>query len=232
MTGSAFFPGGIAQRTFSRDTFLLFEKGPTENVTFQWATYYDAADQAGLSRLYGGIHVAVDDFEGRKMGRRLGEDSFAKVLRMLSTPVQGLDTWRSINYYTTSNSGDAADGAAPFGDSIANLMKYALGLSASSDATQRLPSLKHDPAGLAFEVNRVATRTDITYIIETTEDMNSTWTVVARAEPPTGWRFEPGQELPISESTVGPDLVRTRFEFDLPAVSSASRFFRMRVERR
>ena len=36
--------------------------------TLQAATYYDAADQAGISRLYGGIHISADDFGGRQHG--------------------------------------------------------------------------------------------------------------------------------------------------------------------
>ncbi len=42
---------------------LLHEEGPTADTTLQWATYYDAADQAGISRLYMGIHIAADDFD-------------------------------------------------------------------------------------------------------------------------------------------------------------------------
>ena len=50
----------------------MFEAGPSEPVTLRWATYYDAADQAGASRLWGGIHVAPDDFDGRIMGSKVG----------------------------------------------------------------------------------------------------------------------------------------------------------------
>ena len=32
----------------------------------------DAADEAGLSRLYGGIHVWPDDLLGREMGAEIG----------------------------------------------------------------------------------------------------------------------------------------------------------------
>ncbi len=53
------------------------EQGPTEDVELQWATYYDAADQAGISRLYGGIHIAADDFGGRTMGSQCGKDAWA-----------------------------------------------------------------------------------------------------------------------------------------------------------
>ena len=41
-------------------------------MQLQWGTYYDAADQAGLSRLYGGIHVSVDDLTGRVLGSQCG----------------------------------------------------------------------------------------------------------------------------------------------------------------
>jgi hypothetical protein len=67
-TGSRYFPGGLHTYTFPRNEFLHFEEGPSETVTLTWATYQDAADEAGLSRIYGGIHVPADDFAGRIMG--------------------------------------------------------------------------------------------------------------------------------------------------------------------
>lgn len=72
MTGSPFFPGGMATFTAERNNYLHFEMGPSQTVVLQWATYFDAADQAGLSRLYGGIHVPVDDGPGRIMGSECG----------------------------------------------------------------------------------------------------------------------------------------------------------------
>jgi hypothetical protein len=74
-TGSEFFPGGLGEMTFDTD-FLDFEVGPTEALTLQWASYFDAADEAGISRLWGGIHVPVDDFAGRIMGSVIGQDAF------------------------------------------------------------------------------------------------------------------------------------------------------------
>jgi len=71
MTGTPYFPGGIATWSI-QDGGLKFEKGPSRPFDLQWATYYDAADQAGLSRLYGGIHVPSDDFDGRQTGSRCG----------------------------------------------------------------------------------------------------------------------------------------------------------------
>jgi hypothetical protein len=72
MTGSAFFPGGVGQFTVPAGS-LDFELGPTVDVPLQWATYYDAADQAGLSRLYGGIHISADDLAGRVTGSQCGK---------------------------------------------------------------------------------------------------------------------------------------------------------------
>ncbi len=75
-TGSEYFPGGLGQQTFLMDDFLDFELGPDGDVTLQWATYFDAADEAGISRLWGGIHVAPDDFAGRIMGSEIGRDAY------------------------------------------------------------------------------------------------------------------------------------------------------------
>ncbi len=75
-TGSAYFPGGLFEQTFSPG-YLKFERGPSEPVTLQWATYYDAADQAGTSRIYGGIHITADDFAGRRIGSRIGRQAWA-----------------------------------------------------------------------------------------------------------------------------------------------------------
>lgn len=72
ITGSKFFPGGLGEWEIEAD-WLKFEAGPTKPVTLQWATYQDASDQAGISRLYGGIHVRADDFEGRIMGAQIGQ---------------------------------------------------------------------------------------------------------------------------------------------------------------
>ena len=77
LTGSPYFPGGLGELEFEMNEFLDFEQGPSETITLQWASYYDAADEAGISRLHGGIHVAPDDFAGRIMGASIGSEAFA-----------------------------------------------------------------------------------------------------------------------------------------------------------
>ena len=77
ITGDEFFPGGIFEWKVQAGS-LGHENGPADDVTLQWATYYDAADEAGISRLYGGIHVAADDYRGRIMGSSVGSSAWRR----------------------------------------------------------------------------------------------------------------------------------------------------------
>ena len=72
LTGDPFFPGGMGEFLAPEDEFLVFEDGPSMDITLQWATYRDASDQCSLSRIWGGIHPPVDDVPGRLMGIEIG----------------------------------------------------------------------------------------------------------------------------------------------------------------
>ena len=56
-----------------------FEPGftPQETVTLAWETFAEAADEAGMSRLYGGIHFIEGDINGRTLGQDVGAAVFA-----------------------------------------------------------------------------------------------------------------------------------------------------------
>jgi hypothetical protein len=70
ITGTPYFPGGMG----SYSNYVLgFENGPSQPITLQWATYYDAADQAGISRIWGGIHPPIDNLAGRRAGETCGK---------------------------------------------------------------------------------------------------------------------------------------------------------------
>lgn len=79
-TGNEYFPGGISGYTIAAGS-LKFEKGPTTDIRLEWATYYDTADQAGQSRLWGGIHIEADDFTGRQLGSQCGKEAWALAQR-------------------------------------------------------------------------------------------------------------------------------------------------------
>ena len=74
LTGDPFFPGGMSNFHAPVDEFLEFEEGPSEDIYLQWATYRDASDQCSLSRIWGGIHVPVDDVPGRLIGQLIGPE--------------------------------------------------------------------------------------------------------------------------------------------------------------
>ncbi|MCB9530339.1 MAG: vanadium-dependent haloperoxidase [Myxococcales bacterium] len=71
-TGSEWFPGGLHEYVARQNNYLVFETGPSVEVRLQWAKYYDASDQAGQSRLWGGIHIWPDDYIGRINGSNVG----------------------------------------------------------------------------------------------------------------------------------------------------------------
>ena len=76
LTGDPFFPGGVGEFPAPKDSFLVFEKGPSIDVVLQWATYRDASDQCSLSRIWGGIHPPADDIPGRLIGEKVGIAAF------------------------------------------------------------------------------------------------------------------------------------------------------------
>ncbi len=77
ITGDPYFPGGMGTFSCPRNEYLVFEDGPSESLTLQWATYRDASDQCSLSRIWGGIHPPMDDIPGRLIGMEIGPEAVA-----------------------------------------------------------------------------------------------------------------------------------------------------------
>jgi hypothetical protein len=76
LTGSPYFPGGFGHHVYPANSMQI-DLGPSTPVDLQWASYYDAADQAGQSRRWGGIHPSEDDFHGRYIASQVGKSAFA-----------------------------------------------------------------------------------------------------------------------------------------------------------
>ncbi len=93
LTGSAYFPGGLGTYDAPQNAYLVFEDGPSQDVQMQWATYYDAADQSGISRITGGIHPPIDDFPGRRLGAQIGPKAF----------VEAAQYWNGTALYHTAD---------------------------------------------------------------------------------------------------------------------------------
>jgi hypothetical protein len=60
-----------------------FEPGVTPHATIRlaWPTFSAAADEAGISRRYGGIHFEQGDLDGRALGRQVGKKVWLKATR-------------------------------------------------------------------------------------------------------------------------------------------------------
>jgi hypothetical protein len=77
-TGNPHF-GGSAIVT-AGSSFVEPGLAPMHDVTLSWRTFDDAADEAGMSRRYGGIHFEDADRESRKMGRRIADVVWQKAV--------------------------------------------------------------------------------------------------------------------------------------------------------
>jgi hypothetical protein len=86
ITGDPYFPGGLSEWTVEPGG-LVTESGPSQPVTLQWATYDDAADHAGISRIFGGIHIPADDYAGRRLGAQCGDDAWTLAQRHFDATV-------------------------------------------------------------------------------------------------------------------------------------------------
>ena len=62
----------------------LFENSPQETVILQWPTWQDAADEAGISRLYGGIHIQDGDLAGRELGLQVGQRAWRRAAALFN----------------------------------------------------------------------------------------------------------------------------------------------------
>jgi len=51
---------------------------PARDLTLSWATFSQAADQAGISRRFGGIHFEQGDLDGRSAGRMVARMAWDK----------------------------------------------------------------------------------------------------------------------------------------------------------
>jgi len=56
---------------------------PKQPVTLSWATFTDAANQAGISRRYGGIHFELADLVGRATGRLVADQAWKRALTFI-----------------------------------------------------------------------------------------------------------------------------------------------------
>jgi hypothetical protein len=129
------------------------------------------------------------------------------------TPLQ---QWRNTYFRNPSEVGAGADAATPMGDSVPNLMKYALGLNPTTlVSTAQLPVLIIQSDGgqdyLALSVHRAADPPDVTYNVQVSGDLQN---------------WESGPPFTVTLTNIPSELdVRD----NTPVSSAADRFIRLQV---
>ena len=77
---------GSSVKILAGSSLVETGKVPAVDTTLYWATFSDAADEAGISRRYGGIHFVDGDIESRKLGRLVGQQAWFKSLSYFNDP--------------------------------------------------------------------------------------------------------------------------------------------------
>lgn len=139
------------------------------------------------------------------------------VMHLSGLVTDTMDHWRK-QYFGPSaeNSGDAADDAAPAGDGIANLLKYALGLNpiASYPSGINVATDLTPEGSLRMTVTRNPAATDVMLSIEVSGDLKSA----------SAWSD--------ADTAVDEDALTTYQAHDTtPSASAQSRFIRLSVAR-
>ena len=66
---------------------LGFETYSGDPITLQWLTLWDAAAEAGQSRLYGGIHIQDGDLRAREMGIKVANDAWSATTELFTAEI-------------------------------------------------------------------------------------------------------------------------------------------------
>ena len=118
------------------------------------------------------------------------------------------EEWRFANFGTINNSGNAADDAAPAGDGIKNLTKYALGIEPSGANSPDVLNMQVDTdRRLTLSFKRA--RPELTYTVEGSSDLR-TWSNVV-----------------VNPGLVGATVTVT----DSAPTNARSRFLRLKISR-
>jgi hypothetical protein len=125
-----------------------------------------------------GINLVPTTISGFTIQAHRQTTSAGSVIMMglgdLSVPpiVQWREQYFGLNLATETVAGDTAN---PAGDGIPNLLKYAFGLNPTQRETTGLPVVADVGGYLEVTFNMPVTDTDITYIVETSDDLVN-WT--------------------------------------------------------
>jgi hypothetical protein len=152
-----------------------------------------------------------------------GTGSATLTIAVLPASQNPFETWEQTYFSAAQllNPAISGDTACPFGDGIANLMKYALNLNPNTDGVSGLPVGEPMQIGganyLTLKYTQVIAATDITYTVEVSGDLRT-------------WNSGPGYTATVSAVNNPDGVTQTVIVQDLTPVTSGSmQFVRLRV---
>lgn len=190
--------------------------------TLSWADG-DTANKSFVVNILGDTAYEPDETVALNLsvptgGATLGAQSTATLLILNDDPAPQLyNSWASSNGLNGAN---ALDTATPAGDGIPNLLKYALCLDPSRSCARPtdgsnpgLPLVVSDASDLGLIYQRDATKTDISYLVESGTDLRS-WSG-------TG----------VTEQIIATNGTVQTVKASIPKISDPRKFIRLRIAR-
>jgi hypothetical protein len=183
-----------------------------------------------LTGLISGVPLATGNFL-INLSATNGAGSSQALLSLGITSSSPIESWRQQYFGSPENFGNASDLATPDGDSVTNLVRYALNIAPGSNASGKLPQFRTVGAAgserLAVSFRRLSSRSDIVIAVEASSSLDGPWLEIAKSAngaPFSGTAIitenpvlEGGTELEIADTVL--------------MTSAARRFMRVRVER-
>lgn len=90
-----------------------------------------------------------------------------------ATPIQ---SWRQTHFGSTNNTGNASDSADPDNDGVNNISEYAFSANPNVASTNVLPTMEINASNLDFSFRKARIATDVTYLIQSTQNLAGAWT--------------------------------------------------------
>lgn len=130
------------------------------------------------------------------------------------TVSSALDSWRFAQFGTTSNSGDAANGADWDSDGISNLVEFAIGTDPKSSTASPTSGTKVGGEIEFIYQRSIAAMGEVAYVVEWSDNLEPPW-----------------DTLGVNEAILSDNGIVQSVKATLPAGSSGKRFVRLRAVR-
>ena len=145
-----------------------------------------------------GQRLTTTGGEGRFLVNQVGNVVTLSAYLPTPPPYTSIEAWRVFYFGAPANTGSAADAFDPDGDGAPNLIEYALATNPTDRTSVAFPVAS--VSNLKLQFTFVRSRTDLTYIVESTSDLAATpvWTPISYPLPAVG------ESVTVADPSPGP----------------------------